>query len=380
MKLPPERPSAVGPKYLEQNCIPKNMEYLSKKVKTFLSKDANEVARKLHFESYYIQQDQRNVMVMMDLTRALQPYFPLTKCYLFGSRTFGTASFESDIDIFTDLENNYCGRKGNTAKLDPRKSVQLIAALLERNPLWRILCVTTSARIPLLQVIHKSCNLKCDISFTSGLAHCNSSLLNYLFDLQPNCRALVCYIKNWNSDSSLTGYAIALMAVFFFQCYNLLPSVHRLQNDLRAARNIDDWNAGFTTHTLTQLGIPPCTVPISTLTKQFFAFYGDQGPNFSLETDVVCPFLGRCGIKKSMFHATDASEIPKEMHRLRSYTCEHKNDPNRLNLFAYDRPFVIQDPFELCHNVAKGLNECQAAKYLRKFHQCSIFQPSLNDL
>ncbi|XP_058058562.1 terminal uridylyltransferase Tailor-like isoform X2 [Anopheles bellator] len=237
--LPLETPAAVGSKYLDRNCIPKNMEYLSKKVKTFLSKDADEVARKLHLESYYIQQDQRNAMVVMDLTSSLIPNFPLTKCYLFGSRFFGTATFESDIDIFANLQNNYCGRKGSFGKLDPRKSVQLCAVILERNPLWQILCVTATARIPVLQVVHKSFNLKCDISFTSGLAHCNSSLLNYLFELQPTCRALVCYIKSWNSDSSLTGYAIALMAVFFFQCHNLLPSVHHLQNDSRTARYID---------------------------------------------------------------------------------------------------------------------------------------------
>ncbi|XP_058169656.1 terminal uridylyltransferase Tailor-like [Anopheles ziemanni] len=356
--------------YLGINCIPRSMEQLPKTIKKLLKKDTNTVLKEIQLDTLCGKDNPINAIVASDIQNVVRKGFPLAKVYPFGSRFVGTANSESDIDIYIDVEGNYAlteyGNKcSSLSPADTIESIKCVKNLFLDKIDWLVDKKLLMARVPLLCVRYLTYGVKCDLSFTNGLAHQNSIWLAYMFDLQPKSRWLICYLKKWNPESCLNTYTISLLVIFFFQCRNQLPSVHMLQQDVNTVgKFIDGWNIDFARPTLDQLGYQLCNDPMPSLVHQFFTFYSDQ---FSLETDIVCPFLGRTGIKKSQFQVTAYDELPSEMSALLVYMEEHQKDPDIKRHFAFNKPFVVQDPFELCHNVAKGVAVDKASKYLRLF-------------
>ncbi|XP_035775501.1 terminal uridylyltransferase Tailor-like isoform X1 [Anopheles albimanus] len=365
---PPEQVS-----FLERNCIPKTAENLSKSTKKFLRKDPNSIASVHMAMSDLIRNDSNSLNQLLQLRNSLFAHFPRVVCYQFGSRSIGTASVTSDIDVFIDLEGTFYGREGKQDVISPQQAVEVVKSILEQTSLWSIEAVSPKARVPLLKVTHLDTGTKCDLSFTDGLGCCNTKFVEYLFSLQPTSRALVCYLKQWNIDSCLTSYTIVLMVVFFYQCRGLLPSMEFLQRYPDCTKNIDCWNAGFATPPLSELEMEECKEPVSVLSRRFFYFYSTEAEGFSWETDIVCPYLGRLGITKKMFADPNLTNMPREMVRYQHYIAKQRLETDRMKLFAYDRPFVVQDPIDLSHNVAKGVPPVKAAKFLRNFYLSAIF-------
>lgn len=91
----------------------------------------------------------------------------------------------------------------------------------------------------------------------------------------------------------------------------------------------------------------------------FFEFYA----KFDFKTFVVCPFVG-VHIKKSCFYS-GRENLPKEfrlyMEYLKGLDIPHV-DP-LIHLFAYEKDMVVQDPFELIHNVAKGVRKTSLDRF-----------------
>uniref|UniRef100_A0A2M4CKY3 Putative s-m checkpoint control protein cid1 n=1 Tax=Anopheles darlingi TaxID=43151 RepID=A0A2M4CKY3_ANODA len=370
-QIPPTNPAHVS--FLEPNCIRPTTENLSKSTKNFLSKDPDRVARNHMAMGDLIRNDSKNRHHLSQLQNILIEHFPSVVCYQFGSRSLGTASITSDIDVFVDLEGTFYGREGKHDVSTPQEAVQVVKSILENTSLWVIEVASPKARVPLLKVVHLDTGMKCDLTFTDGLGYCNTKLLEYLVSLQPTCRALICYLKHWNIDSCLTSYTIALMVVFFYQCHGLLPSVEFLQRYPYCVKNIDCWNVGFSTPPLSELGMIQCMEPVSDLARNFFHFYSNQTDGFSWDTDIVCPFMGRLGITKKIFKDPNLTEMPHEMVRYRYYMTKHEMETDYLKLFAYDRPFVVQDPIDLSHNVAKGIAAVKAAKFIRYFYLSALY-------
>ncbi|XP_049281120.1 terminal uridylyltransferase Tailor [Anopheles funestus] len=351
----------INPNFTKKNCIPRSNEKLSKSMRKFLSKNPTTVIDEVIAECDYVEHDIDNARVLLDLEGCLTQYYPSVKCYPFGSRTVGTGSLSSDLDVFVDLYNVYLGR--NDAPETLMESIGKIEHILKITKEWTIDEIILNARVPLLRITSFNYDhLHCDLTFSNGLAHRNSLLLRYMFSLQPNARKLVCYLKNWNRESCLNSYTLSLMVIFLYQCYNLLPSVAELQEDSRHDIIIDGWNAGFATPTLEELNMKLCESSISSLARMFFEFY-----SLRMETRVVCPFLGPIVLLKSFFDSPNYEDIPTQMGRLKRYMQEHQADTNTRNLFVYRKPFVVQDPFEHSHNVAKAVPVEVAARIMRSF-------------
>lgn len=69
----------------------------------------------------------------------------------------------------------------------------------------------------------------------------------------------------------------------------------------------------------------------------------------------MCPFLG-IPLNKICFKYNH-EQLPTSMKRYLTYmkTLNLSQADPLVDLFAYEKDMVVQDPLELCHNVAKGV-------------------------
>uniref|UniRef100_A0A182TAX3 C2H2-type domain-containing protein n=1 Tax=Anopheles maculatus TaxID=74869 RepID=A0A182TAX3_9DIPT len=190
------KPDTVN--FMEKKCIPRLSEKMSKNLKKFLSKDPTTIVERYVdpttiveryvVESNYVKIDLDNDRVQQNLETCLKKHFPSVKLYPFGSRVAGTGSLSSDLDVFVDLENGYFGKNYNTKPDELAETVERIETILRSTKEWTIEATILNARVPLLRVISTDSELHCDLTFSNGLAHRNSLLLQYMFSLQPTSK------------------------------------------------------------------------------------------------------------------------------------------------------------------------------------------------
>jgi DNA polymerase sigma len=225
---------------------------------------------------------------------------------------------------------------------------------------WRDFEPVVHARTPILRAFCRSAGIDCDLSFSNGLSSCNTALIGYFVNLQPVCKKLVMFLKKWQStlQLGLNSYIISLLVIFYLQQQQLLPSVHRLQEKL-APVFIDGWRCNFESLTLVQLKIPLAT-DFMTHLQGFFKYYGFD---FDYKTQVVSVLTG-CPVEKSIFDHGKEQQLPAVFERFKDYMAhiDVEEADEVEDLFSNHKPFVIQDPYELCHNVAKGVQPSKLVK------------------
>ncbi|XP_019553139.2 terminal uridylyltransferase Tailor [Aedes albopictus] len=318
--------------------------------------------------------------IVQSLESTFRKHYPGATVYLFGSRVTGLGNECSDLDIYLDLENNYDGTQ-RYSKETLKWFVQFSEQALQHTGQWSRLEAVTSARTPILRAWNTKYKIDCDISFTHGLSHCNTRLIQYLFGLQPVCCYVALYAKEWSHSFNipfLNTYTLILLTVFYFQKHNLLPSIYDLQKDSEEPYIVSHWQADFKKKSLDELGIP--RIPedeIQNHLVDFFSFYGSQ---FCFETRVVCPFLGWAPQKED-FDPLDC-EIPMEMETLQRYydRLDFTTAHPIYDLLSYVKPMVVQDPLELNHNVAKGLSPADVDRF-RKYcaHTAALLDEVLHE-
>jgi DNA polymerase sigma len=57
----------------------------------------------------------------------------------------------------------------------------------QTRAVWNDFEKVKAARTPILRTFNHQEKIDCDISFTNGLSHCNTYLLQYFLTLQPVC-------------------------------------------------------------------------------------------------------------------------------------------------------------------------------------------------
>jgi hypothetical protein len=100
------------------------------------------------------------------------------------------------------------------------------------------------------------------------------------------------------------------------------------------------------------------------------------GHDFDYKNHVVSVLMGQ-PVEKSIFDHGQEENLPPIFERFKAYmeqiNVEEADEVE--DLFSNHKPFVIQDPYELCHNVAKGVQAAKLQKiinFMQRGHEAMI--------
>lgn len=302
------------------------------------------------------------------LQRRLVCRFPDIKIYPFGSVVIGLGRQGGDLDIFVDTGNCYFEKPSKRKMKDAIHQTQRL--LMSSSGQWVDFEPVTKARTPILRVFCKQEKIDCDLSFSNGLSACNTALIAYFINLQPVCKKLCGFVKFWAAklQAGLNSYLISLMVIFYLQQELLLPPVELLQKVCEPVL-IDGWHANFAPLNLSQLKVPLAT----DFRKYLVGFFYFYGYTFDYETKIISILTGTA-IDKKWFDHGHEDKLPETFERFKNYMAKIDLDEadEVEDLFSNHKPLVIQDPFELCHNVAKGVQLPKLKKlitFMRQSHE-----------
>jgi Cid1 family poly A polymerase len=110
--------------------------------------------------------------------------------------------------------------------------------------------------------------------------------------------------------------------------------------------------------------------------KHILGFFHFYGYDFNYKTDVVSVLTGR-PIEKRIFDHGQEENLPPVFERFKLYMAQiDLEEADEVeDLFSNHKPFVVQDPYELCHNVSKGVQAPKLLKminYMRRSHEILI--------
>jgi Nucleotidyltransferase domain len=174
----------VAPKTVKPDVCKEN---LNKNTKKLLESDICKIVDDRVTTGLNLKFSKAYENIVRDLNQRLADRFPSVKSYCFGSRINGLGTKKADLDIYVDIGNTY---QGGT-KLSKEKQGEVIDVVLKilakDRKMWDDFERIKGARTPLLRAFNHQEKIDCDISFTSGLSHCNTYLLQYMLSLQPVC-------------------------------------------------------------------------------------------------------------------------------------------------------------------------------------------------
>ncbi|CAK1582445.1 unnamed protein product, partial [Parnassius mnemosyne] len=278
-----------------------------------------------------------------DLEEILQQLWPGCMAIPFGSITTGLGIKTSDADCYVDIPNEF--RNPHVSYVNKAKRI------LQGYPhLFAELIAIPRAHTPIVKFFHIPTETNCDLTFKTPLGMQNSRLIAFLLHADPRFIPMAVVIKYWakihgfSGTGKLTNYALTMLIIFYLQLdpISILPSVQWLQKDPGDDHIIDFWNTGF----MKQPDLLPKssnTSSISELLGGFFEFYS----TFNFDEMVVCPYIGQ-PIKKEAFK--DPNLLPNEFERYKQNIARHITPPLR-----FTTSICVQDPIELCHNVASAI-------------------------
>lgn len=213
-----------------------------------------------------------------------------------------------------------------------------------------------AARVPIVRFIHKSTNMQCDVVFKNKIGVCNSKLIKLYLELDERIKPLIIISKYWGrvyrvtGIGNLTNYALVMLFIFYLQQTDppVLPTVLNLQEAAEIKEYVDGWNCSFINNSWFWQSKNNST--LKDLLSGFFKFYSEYDFN-----NVICPLLGN-SFPVSDFENPDM--LPESMNAYKE-----KLKSSDKNQFKHDAPIRIQDPFELCYNLGRGLQEKDVERF-----------------
>jgi DNA polymerase sigma len=332
---------------------------LTQKIRAFiLSQDLLKFTKGLQTKGDTILKSQVHMKICETLKHCLMKRFPKVQIYSFGSIVNGLGREGADLDVFVDLQNKSYYEKPSK-RIMSHAIFQTRDILAAHPDIWTGFCPITKARTPILKIFSKQFNMQCDLSFSNGLSHCNTMLIGYFMNLQPICKKIVLFVKCWvsNLDLGMNSYIITQMVIFYLQKEGYLPSVHTLQSKMEPIY-IDGWNSVFDR----KLQLQNLSIPLlddSMYTLYLYGFFNYYACEFDFKKYVISILAGY-PVEKSVFDHDKIDELPEIFERFKLYMkgLVKFDEVDEVDfLFSHKKPIVIQDPFELCHNVAKGQTE-----------------------
>ncbi|KAI1900101.1 hypothetical protein AGOR_G00046560 [Albula goreensis] len=269
--------------------------------------------------------------ILQDLEKHIRGQFEGAKLRLFGSSKNGFGFRQSDLDICMMLE----GRE--TAEgLDCIAIIDSLARDLKRHPGLRNILPITTAKVPIVKFFHVRTGLEGDISLYNTLALHNTQLLASYAAIDPRVQQL-CYVMKVfakvcdigdASRGSLSSYAYTLMVLYFLQQRNppVIPVLQEIYDGQKKPEVIvDGWNVYFFRD-------------LEELPRRW--------PQYGMNTESV----GQLWLGLLRFYT-------EEFDFREHVVCIRRKQP--LTTFKKQwtsKYIVIEDPFDLNHNLGAGLS------------------------
>ncbi|XP_072927139.1 terminal uridylyltransferase 7-like isoform X1 [Hemitrygon akajei] len=173
------------------------------------------------------------------------------KLCLFGSSKNGFGFRQSDLDICMTFEDRETAEGLNCIKI-----IENLARVLRKNPDLKNILPITTAKVPIVKFLHVRSGLEGDISLYNILALHNTGLLDCYAAIDPRVKyigytmkvfAKVCDIGD-ASRGSLSSYAYTLMALYYLQQRKppVIPVLQEIYPGIKKPEHfVDGWNVYY---------------------------------------------------------------------------------------------------------------------------------------
>ncbi|CAI5649633.1 terminal uridylyltransferase 7 isoform X4 [Oreochromis niloticus] len=268
--------------------------------------------------------------ILQDLEVFVRRQFPGAQLQLFGSSKNGFGFRQSDLDICMVLEGQETIDDINCINV-----IESLARSLKKHPGLRNILPITTAKVPIVKFYHVRTGLEGDISLYNTLALHNTHLLATYAAIDRRVKIL-CYVMKVfakmcdigdASRGSLSSYAYTLMVLFFLQQRNppVIPVLQEIYDGKKPEVLVDGWNVYF---------------------------FGDlkalpsHWPHYGKNTETVGElWLGLLRFYTEDFDFREHVVCIRQHARLTTF--------NKQWTSKY---IVIEDPFDLNHNLGAGLS------------------------
>ncbi|KII62103.1 Speckle targeted PIP5K1A-regulated poly(A) polymerase [Thelohanellus kitauei] len=353
--LEPRTPPTNPIKNTKSKLLTKNLLFNLQK-----QKDIFEEIRYLKNLLCFSPNDQKSISNFSEILSAIVTQtFPGSQLLSYGSSTLRSPLKNSDLDFTLLVENNW-------------HPLSILRKIINYPPLRDISenrVVIPSKRYPLIKMWSRDLNMDIDVSLNNYLALRNNELIRSYLKLSDRicCRefsdleTMVFIIKLWRQQNMITGdpnihinsYGWMLMIIYYLQRIKYFPSLQKPgSSEVRDGVRIDDqidqckigaWDCNFIKN-ITIFKVPEEKLDLMQTIKNFFRFYSSEFDYSNHVVDI------RHGGAQLVTRQSCIEEL--ELH-LNSETCD-----NSKIIKKFQNPFVIQDPFDLSHNIAKNLCRC----------------------
>ncbi|KAK6494342.1 terminal uridylyltransferase 7-like [Huso huso] len=276
-------------------------------------------------------EEQVREYILQNLEQFVKQEFDGAKLSLFGSSKNGFGFKQSDLDVCMTFEG-----KETAEGLDCIRIIENLAKVLRKHPGLRNILPITTAKVPIVKFFHMRTGLEGDISLYNTLALHNTRLLAAYASIDPRVKYLCYTMKVFSkvcdigdaSRGSLSSYAYTLMVLYFLQQRKqpVIPVLQEIYDGPGKPEEIvDGWNVYFFDD-------------LSNLPNRW--------PQFGKNTESVGElWLGMLQFYTEEF---DFKEHVISIRRKKLLTTFKKQWTSKY--------IVIEDPFDLNHNLGAGLS------------------------
>ena len=338
-------------------------------------------------------EEERKERVIAEVTNTIQSVAPSARCHVFGSSANGFGFSTSDVDIalyasdflgsdsptaekmeemknsivlesiyedkgFQERESNNDSPGDFLKILRPEGLVVLkVAETIRKSNLFEAVETISSARVPVVKMIHKDTKLQCDIAIGNELAVHNTQLLNAYSNLNPASTLMIMCVKLWAkkrgigdaSNGFLSSYAWTLLALFYLQRipskWNsggpTIPNLQTCDGDPVVDTKVDGFSIRYALRPASGMERYCANASVGALLRGFFAFYGGV---FNFQNDAIT-----------------FEPVNEEGNKVKAKPQTKTMD--KVELVIPKKPkavmrwrFSIIDPFELSHDLGTTLS------------------------
>uniref|UniRef100_A0A674K435 RNA uridylyltransferase n=1 Tax=Terrapene triunguis TaxID=2587831 RepID=A0A674K435_9SAUR len=198
-----------------------------------------------------IIEDQAREHIRQNLESFIRQEFPGTRLNLFGSSKNGFGFKQSDLDICMTIDG-----LETSEGLDCIRIIEELARVLKKHSGLRNVLPITTAKVPIVKFFHVRSGLEVDISLYNTLALHNTRLLSSYAAIDSRVKYLCYTMKVFTkmcdigdaSRGSLSSYAYTLMVLYFLQQRNppVIPVLQEMYKEPKKPEIlVDGWNVYF---------------------------------------------------------------------------------------------------------------------------------------